>query len=170
MLVARSLLRTDTTRASDAGVTLVEILVVLALIGTVASVVGLGLAPASRGLDAREEAELLAARMRRASEEVLLTGQAAALVWSGREYHFLALVDGAWAPHPVPLLAETKTLSGAIHFQGDALRGGFTVNTAALPQSGERLALLLGRESEDPARAVVVTWDGATATVADSDP
>lgn len=165
--VGRPLSRTDAIRASDAGVTLVEILVVLALIGTVASAVGLSLSPTARGTEARSEAELLVVRMRRASEETLLTGQPVAFVWSERDYHFLALVEGNWVPHPTPLLGEAKTLDAGVLFQGEAPRGGFAVTSAALPAGGSPLALLIGTDGGDPAQAVVVSWNGATATVSE---
>jgi general secretion pathway protein H len=146
-------------------VTLVEVLVVLALIGTVASAVGLSLSPTARGTEARGEAELLVARMRRASEETLLTGRPVALVWSERSYRFLALVEGSWIPHPTPLLGEAKTLDAGVLFQGEVPHGGFAVTSAALPAGGSPIALLIGTDGGDPARAVVVSWNGATATL-----
>lgn len=138
---------------------------VLALIGTVAGAVGLSLGPAARGAGARDEAVILAARMRRASEEVVLTGQPAALLWSEEGYRFVTLEDGAWAPHPVPLLAEARALGGGVRFQGEAPKGSFAVTAAALPAANALLALRLGTAGGDPAAAVAVTWDGAGATV-----
>lgn len=151
-------------RRRDAGVTLVEILVVLALVGITAGVVGLSLGPSTRGTGARDEAVILTARMRRASEEALLTGQPAALLWSETDYRFVALLEGAWTPHPVPLLAETRSLNGGVRFQGKT-KGGYVVTAAALPADGLALALRLGFDGGDPAKAVEVTWDGAGAEV-----
>lgn len=147
--------------------TLVEVLVVLALVGTVAGAVGLSLGAAVRGADPRGEAELLAARMRLASEEALLTGQAVALVWSDSEYRFLELGPDGWAPHAVPLLAEAKPLGGPVRFLNDDDHGGFAVTAEALPASGAPLALRLGAEGEDAASAIVVIWDGVTATLSE---
>lgn len=147
-------------RRPEAGVTLVEMLVVLALVATLAGAVALGLGPATRGAALRDEAEILAARMRRASEEALLSGQPAALTWSEGTYRFLTLADGAWAPHPVPLLAEERTLPSGMSFGG---RGTFAVTAAVLPATGEPLRLSLRRDG-DGARAEVL-WDGATATL-----
>lgn len=161
--------RTETARRPQAGVTLVEILVVLALIGVVAGAVSLGLSPASRGPSPREEADLLAARMRRASDEVLLTGQAVALVWSERDYRFLALVEGGWAPHPVPLLGQAKTLGDAVHFQGESPQGGFAVDATGLPAGGGPLTLVIGRAGADAAQIVAVTWDGVSVAVSEAD-
>ena len=147
-----------TDRASEAGLTLVEMLVVLALIGVMAGAVGLSLGPATRGPGAQDEARLLAARMRRASEEALLTGQPVALVWTDREYRFVALGVEGWAPHPIPLLAEVKALPGTLRFPEP---GAFAVTGADLPVGGEPLELRL----EGQGSAAIVTWDGATATM-----
>jgi type II secretion system protein H len=143
-------------------VTLVEMLVVLALVATLAGAVALGLGPVARGAGPHEEAQILAARMRRASEEALLTGQPVALAWSEDAYRFLALAGGAWVPHPLPLLAEERRLPSGMTL-GEP--GAFAVTAALLPGPGEPLRLPLRRDGDDPARAVEVLWDGATATL-----
>lgn len=135
-------------------------LVVVALMGLAAGAVALGLGPASRGADPREEAALLVARMARASEEALLAGQPVALAWSERGYRFLALVDGAWAPHSVPLLAQDHALPPGLSL---GAAGGFAVTAETLPASGEPLLLPVLREGDDPAGAPAAAWDGATA-------
>lgn len=142
--------------------TLVEMLVVLALVATVAGAVALGLGPATRGAGPRDEAQLLAARMRRASEEVVLTGQPVALAWSETAYRFLILANGAWVPHPVPLLGEARTLPSGVRF-GE--RGTFAVTAAALPAADAPLRLSMRRDGDDPAQAMAVLWDGATAAL-----
>lgn len=162
--------QTDAGRVVDAGVTLVEILVVLALIGTVAGAVGLGLGSVAAGTGARDEALLLAARMRRASEEALLTGQAVALVWSDRDYRFEALGSEGWGPHPVPLLSAAKPLDGAIRFLGERERGNFAVAATLIPADGAPLTLLIGAGRGDLSQAVAVTWDGATAVLSEPGP
>lgn len=142
--------------------TLVEMLVVLALVATLAGAVALGLSPATRGVGPHDEAQLLAARMRRASEEALLTGQPVALAWSENGYRFLSLADGVWAPHPVPLLAEERVLPSGMTFEEP---GTFAVTAAVLPEAAEPLRLSLRRDGDDPADAVRVIWNGATATL-----
>ena len=153
-------------RPIEAGVTLVEMLVVLVLVATLAGAVALSL-PAARGADPLVEAELLAARMRRASEEALLAGAPVALAWDGEGYRFLVSMDGAWTPHPVRLLAETRTLPSGLALAGEGI---FAVTSADLPLDGQPLRLGLGRAGADPVRAVAVTWDGATATVTEPAP
>lgn len=164
MRTSRMALRSlPTDRAPEAGITLVEMLVVLALIGVTAGAVGLGLGPAMRGPDAQAEGRLLAARMHRASEEALLTGQPVALVWTDRDYRFLALGPEGWAAHPVPLLAEVKPLSAALRLSGP---GTFVVTGADLPADGTPLDLRI----EGDGSTVTVTWDGAVATLTESAP
>lgn len=135
-------------------------LVVLALIGVVVGAVGLALGPATRGASAHDEAELLATRMRRASEEALASGAPVALVWTETGYRFVALRDGEWAPHPVPLLAAETALGGSLRFEEP---GAFAVTADDLPATGEPLLLRLGPEGGG--QGLAVAWDGATARV-----
>ena len=100
--------------------------------------------------------------MRRASEEALVSGAPVALLWSESGYSFVALADGGWAPHPVPLLATERVLAGGLGF---AAPGAFAVTADDLPATGEALVLRIGPEGGDPARGVAVEWDGATATL-----
>lgn len=152
------------SRAGDAGVTLVEVLVVVVLVGVAAGAVALGLGSAGPGPDLGVEARLLAARMARASEEAVLTGRAAAIVWTEDAYRFVAEEDGGWTPHPVPLLAEERTLPGGVRLAGAS--GAFVVTAAALPAGPEPLSLSLeGRDAK-----ATVTWDGAAARVEEAPP
>lgn len=85
-------------RPRDAGMTLLEVLVVLAIVGitTGATVLGLG----SLGGGARSEAEAmrLADRLQIAADEALATSAPLALVWSEGSYEFTAWdpVRGGW--------------------------------------------------------------------------
>ncbi|MEM5544395.1 prepilin-type N-terminal cleavage/methylation domain-containing protein [Sulfitobacter sp. AS92] len=100
-------------RVPDAGVTLVEVLVVLALIGILAGVVGLSFGSGPRGDVAGQEADLLVARLNRAADEVMLTGVPMGFVWAAEGYRF-DLYDGErWQPHDLPVLAAPHLLGGA---------------------------------------------------------
>tara|TARA_R110002049_G_scaffold64827_1_gene170646 strand:- start:3341 stop:3835 length:495 start_codon:yes stop_codon:yes gene_type:complete len=99
-------------RLHDAGVTLVEVLVVLALIGILAGVVGLSFGSGPRGDVAGQEADLLVARLNRAADEVMLTGVPMGFVWAAEGYRF-DLYDGdTWQPHDLPILAAPHLLGG----------------------------------------------------------
>lgn len=77
------------------GVTLIETLVVLALIALLASIAVLG-APAARS-SAREEAERFAARLDRAQAHALATGAPLKVDIAANGYAFSAYRDSAWA-------------------------------------------------------------------------
>jgi general secretion pathway protein H len=148
-------------RDPEAGVTLVEMLVVLALMGVLAGTAALGLGALSRGADPRAEAALLAARMRLASEEAVLAGRPAALLWEEGGYRFASLADGAWAPHPRPALSQPRTLPEGLRLRAEGEARAFAITPAALPAGGEPLRLGLEGRRE----AVTVLWDGASAQV-----
>ncbi len=150
-------------RAGDAGVTLVEILVVLVLIGTVAGAVGLSLGNARRGASVDSETALLLARMRRASDEALLAGAPVALTWDNAGYRFLAWADGGWQPHPVSILGTPHLLPDGVGFLGPSRGGDFVVGADLLPQDGAALRLALGPDGSPAERAPQLIWDGATA-------
>lgn len=76
------------SRTPDAGVTLVEMLVVLAIIGVAAGAIGLSVAPGDRAGRAEAEAVRLAASLRVAVDGALLSGQPAALIWTDQGYRF----------------------------------------------------------------------------------
>jgi general secretion pathway protein H len=99
-------------RLPDAGVTLVEVLVVLALIGILAGVVGLSFGSGPRGDVAGQEADLLVARLNRAADEVILTGVPLGFVWAAEGYRF-DLYDGdRWQAHDLPILAAPHLFDG----------------------------------------------------------
>ncbi|SLN12962.1 hypothetical protein ROJ8625_00380 [Roseivivax jejudonensis] len=127
-------------RGGDAGVTLLEVLIVLALIGTGAGLVSLSLRSGDRAdWTARQDAELLAARLSIATEESLLSGRAAALDWRRDGYSFVERGEEDWRPHGNPRLAEWQTVSLALSLAGDpgATEGRLAIGPdAAPPPSG----------------------------------
>ena len=149
-------------RPAQAGVTLVEVLVVLVLIGIMAAVVGLSLGPADRGSAAGREAQLLTTRLNRAADEALLTGAPVALVWTDAAYTFLTLKDDIWAAHPIAVLGTPHPLDSRLRFGGDLAGGGqFVVLASLRPAKGAALELTLG----DGAQMQTVVFDGADAHV-----
>jgi general secretion pathway protein H len=79
-----------TGRQPQAGLSLVEVLVVLAIVGVVSGVTVLGLGALDRGASGQAEAMRLASRLRLAADEALVTSVPLALVWEERGYRFLA--------------------------------------------------------------------------------
>lgn len=82
--------------ARQRGVTLVELLVVMAILAFAASVIVLN-APPIRS-PAKEEAERFAARLRAAWEDSVIEGDAAAVSLGESEYRVERFVSGKWAP------------------------------------------------------------------------
>lgn len=71
------------------GMTLVEILVVLAIVGVMAGVVTLGVGLSDRGMGVESEANRLADRLRLAADDVLVTRRPLALAFDGEGYGFV---------------------------------------------------------------------------------
>ena len=92
--------------------TLVEMLVVLAVVGVSAGVVVLGLGSLRRGDGAQAEANRLADRLKLAADEVLVSGRPTAIAWTPGAYRF----EGAGAPSDA--LAEPHRLSAGVRLTG----------------------------------------------------
>jgi general secretion pathway protein H len=86
----------------EAGLSLVEVLVVLAIVGVMSGVTVLGLGALGRGASGEAEAMRLAGRLRLAVDEALVTSVPLALVWDERGYRFLAWdpADARWQTAP----------------------------------------------------------------------
>ena len=127
-------------RDGEAGVSLIEVLVVLAIVGVLAGVSVLGLGAADRSARAEAEARRLADRLQFAADEVLVTSTPLALIWNSDGYRFLSWdrESADWRNAPQPLLGREHALPGA---------------------------LALGRENADPSGAVLITTEMAQAPV-----
>lgn len=97
------------------GMTLVEILVVLAIVGVMAAVVTLGVGAADRGMGVETEANRLADRLRLAADDVLVTRRPLALAFDDEGYGFVRS-DGAAAE--VEALAERHALPPGVTLIG----------------------------------------------------
>ena len=80
----------------EAGMTLVEMLVVIAIIGVMAGVTVLGMGSAARRASVESEARRLADRVQLAADEAMVSDRAVALSWDTRGYGFLAEANGGW--------------------------------------------------------------------------
>jgi len=113
------------TRTGDAGVTLIEILVVLVLIGVSAGIVSYALPSGTSARTLDQEAALLAARLNLAAERSLMKGRHYTLDWQAEGYAFQEWQDGAWRAATGAPLSERHTLArGAILTDGDGVRRG----------------------------------------------
>lgn len=109
------------TPARQDGLTLVEMLVVLAIVGVMAGMVMLGLGNTGGGGTERE-ARRLAARLRLAADETMVTDRVLALSADASGYRFLTrdAAGGDWRPDAGSDLGERR-----------ALPSGMTLRTGA---------------------------------------
>ncbi len=108
-------------RVRRAGMTLVEVLVTLAIVGVMATMVVLGLGESGRDLTVATEANRLKDRLGFAVDEGLVTRRHIALAWDERGYRFLTQgPDGGWTPDIHALLADRHDLPRGMVLDGDA--------------------------------------------------
>lgn len=142
----------------DLGLTLVEMLVVLAIVGVMAGAVVLAMGPAGRG-GSEGEARRLAARLSLAADEAMVTDRVIGFQWTRDGYRFVDWQGGRWVPDPAPALEDYK-LPGGLRFDD----GRVDPVVVGADGGGTPLALHLGRG--DGARGWSVRFDGADARVA----
>ena len=118
-------------RGAEAGLTLVEVLVVLAIIGVMSGVAVFGLGGASRGATVQAEAQRLAASVQLASDEALVTDRRLALRWDGRGYSFVQWNGGEWQPHQAESLGARHELPAAMELAGDSREDIVPIGEAA---------------------------------------
>lgn len=103
-------------RSRREGMTLVEILVVLTIVGVMAGVVTLGVGLGDRGLSVESEANRLADRLRLAADDVLVTRRPLALAFDGEGYGFVRGADQAAGV--TDALAERHSLPAGVRLVG----------------------------------------------------
>ena len=140
---------------------------VLALVGVLAGAVALGLGRIGAGATPAREAARLAARLDRAVDEVAITGRPFRFGWEPDGYRFEVARDGAWAAHPLPLLAEPRALPSGLRIDAAAhASGAVTVTADLVPEPPEVLRLAIS--GGDGTRAAVA-FDGLNARVLAAD-
>ena len=94
--------------------TLIEMLVVLAIIGIAAGAVALGLGSAARGSSAESEARRLAARIQLVADDTMVTDRPVAFAADATGYRFLGWNPrkGGWTPGATDLLDRHDLPSG----------------------------------------------------------
>ena len=76
-------------RYDESGLTLIEMLVVLAIIGTIAGATVLGIGAATRGPSVEAEAKRLASNLQLAADEAMVDDQRVAMIWDDKSYAFV---------------------------------------------------------------------------------
>lgn len=134
--------------------TLVEILVVLAIVGVMAGVVTLGVGAADRGMGVETEANRLADRLRLAADDVLVTRRPLSLAFDGEGYGFVR--SDAGKAGVVDALAERHALPDGVRMVGLGVASPLSID----PDGAQPVAAL-GLAKGD--RRWRVTFDGLNA-------
>lgn len=144
-------------RRNERGLTLIEMLVVLAIIGAVASVSALSLGSAP-GRDGQAEAVRLKARLQLAADQALIEDRPLALALRDDGYAFLEwdAESAEWRPATLPALDEPHRLPGGMVLRGP--RGG-----AVLPIGADSAGRAFSLTIEGVGRTWTVDFDGITA-------
>lgn len=151
-------------RTPTAGVTLVEMLVVLALIAVVSGAVVMALPARQAGLSPQISAASLASDINHAMDVTLASRQGFAIAVEDDEVRFLQQsADSTWQPHTDPFLKEMKLFSTAVRLfdQESTANVVFAVSPALVPEQSHPLRLLFGDEETGS----VLTYDGASVRV-----
>ena len=144
------------TRGRRTGMTLIEVLVVLAVMGVMATMVVLGPGASGRPMTAQAEANGLAERLGFAADEVLVTRRPIALAWDSRGYGFLTQgAGGNWVPDSHALLGKRHDLPGGLTLTADA-PPLIVLTDAGAPSFEMSLS--------DAGRTLTVVFDGLNAT------
>ncbi len=148
-------------RVGDSGVTLIEILVVLALIGIGAGIVSYALPSGAKARSLEQEAALLAARLNNVADRSLVAGETYRVIWQSEAYRFETWKDKAWHTATGAPLSGSHTLyrGATLSDATGAQRGSFAITPALLPPTTGIVSLRLASGVQDR----TVTFDGATA-------
>ncbi len=147
-----------TPRAATAGITLIEVLVVLAVIGVAAGATMMSVTGSERGGRAETEALRLARHLSLAVDEALISGRDHALDWDESGYHFQTYDrTSGWGAAQLSVLAQRHDLRAATRLRRlDDVVAPVDISAAAV--SAETVMML-----DAGSTSWVVLFDGFTA-------
>ena len=143
-------------RGRRTGMTLIEVLVTLGIMGVLATMVILGLGVSDRGLTAQTEANRLAERLGFAADEAMVTRRPIALAWDSRGYGFVTRGPGGnWTPDSHALLGQRRDLPHGLTL---------TATAPALIDMTDASGTSFEMSLTDARRSLTVAFDGLNAT------
>ncbi|MDF1727657.1 MAG: prepilin-type N-terminal cleavage/methylation domain-containing protein [Sulfitobacter sp.] len=146
-------------RAGDSGVTLIETLIVLVLIGVAAGIVTLSLPSGAPPREIAQEAALLSARINLAAEQSLIAARPYRMNWATDGYNFEVWDGEDWGQEGENEVRHELADGILLTEEGGARSGVLRINPDLLPSaSGPALfRLRSGTNGQE------VLFDGATA-------
>jgi len=147
----------DARRGDDQGLTLIEMLVVLAIIAVIASVSVLAIG-SGEGLDGRAESKRLEARLQLAADHTMIEDRQLALAVSATGYGFLErdANGGEWHTSTLPSLSQAHRLPKGVELR---VAGGESIFPLGADAAGQGFSLTVVDEN----RSWTVDFDGMTA-------
>lgn len=138
------------------GMTLIEVLVTLAIMGVLATMVILGLGVSDRGLTVQTEANRLTERLGLAADEAMVTRRPIALAWDARGYGFVTRGPGGdWGADSHALLGQRRELPQALTL---------TSTAPALIDLTDASGTTFEMSVTDARQSLTVAFDGLNAT------
>jgi general secretion pathway protein H len=141
---------------SQCGMTLVEMLAVLAIIGVAAGAVSLGIGAGSRASGLQAEAVRLAGRVQLAADQAMTDDRPVALLWDRQSYGFAVLDGPGRRTVPASDLLDRHRLPDGISLTAEPRTRMIPITTGDR-DGALRLRLTDGRQAWD------IHFDGVTA-------
>lgn len=152
-------------RRPDGGITLIEVLVVLAVIGVATGATMLGLNATDRDTRAEAEAVRLARNLSLGVDQAILSGSPLAIMWDAGGYRFVAwsAEDAVWGPASPSSLSRRHDLRApvALSLQGDIATKPVLIAASGI---GPVVAFEFGSAARTGSPHWIVAFDGFSAT------
>lgn len=145
-------------RDPNSGLTLVEMLIVLVIMGIASSAAVLSVNMAGRDRRAEDAAVRLAGQLQLAVDEGLVSRKTLALFWSGTGYEVKAWSEGGWQTPDTPRLAAAQSLPSALTLR----RSDGAPDPVEVAEDGLGPAVRLEISGAGP--TWIVAFDGFSAT------
>ena len=109
------------TRDAQAGISLIEVMVVLAIVGVMTGATVVGIGALDRSGRAEAEARRLVDRLQLAADEALVAATPLALTWDARGYRFFGWnrEAGAWEAAVFPALGLPHALPATLRLEAE---------------------------------------------------